>query len=356
MSGTCPPGWTTLGVPPFFIQCRINCPSDFTTQIVGERFQCAHKKNLTITVPVPEPVGPWDGPGLSSTRTQFDQAIQSARLRADPTQGRTCPYGWKTSRTDSQICYKECPTGYTFSDPGTGVKADGQVDPRPSCVFNRDPKLYIPAVYESVLSSLEEFDRLDREFNTTVELYNANNVGRWQRVQEAKDSLLAAESGRGADPEGYQKARVNYYTLLFGSLWNKDEQDRVLKNQVEPKANEYMQRISELVKRNSDLNDQYETVTRTSEKVLGAKDGVNYIVGAFTDQLDKLGAEATKQKREAADKEKVNLLWIDNLLNWAIILFLLAFIFLVGYYTYQSYAGGEPMKPPTITIGTKPTG
>lgn len=316
------------------------------------------KKDPQISVNVPRPVLWLFGGGQPAldARDRFEREIHAARWRADPTGGRTCPLGWKPSLRNPQLCFKDCPVGYTFSDPGTGVQENGQVDPRPSCVFNRDSKLYIPAIYESIHRRPQDFEVLDREFNATVESYNTNTVGRWQRIQDAKESLLSAESGRGTDPEGYQKARVNYYTLLFGDLWSKDEYERVLKTQVEPKANDYQQRITELLKRNSDLNDQYETVTQTGEKIVGAKEGVAYIVGAFTDQLDKIGSEATKQKREAADKEKINLLWFDNLLNWAIILFLIAFIFLVGYYTYQSYSSGEPPKLPTITIGTKPTG
>jgi predicted negative regulator of RcsB-dependent stress response len=70
--------------------------------------------------------------------------------------------------------------------------------------------------------------------------------------------------------------------------------------------------------------------------------------------LDKLNAETEQQKREAADRERVDLLWFDNIINWAIILLLIGFIFLVGYYAYESYNGGPP-EVPAITISTKPT-
>jgi hypothetical protein len=230
---------------------------------------------------------------------------------------------------------------------------NGQPDTRPSCVFKEDPKLYIPSEYVSLQSPPETFSAAAAKFRETVDAYNTTTVGRWRRIREAKAALVAAEDTRGTDPEGYQRARVNYYTLLQGDLWNKDETERILKTEVEPKANDYMQRITDLLNRNMDLNNHYEAVTQTSEKILSTKDGVGYITDVFSEQLDKLGAETTKEKREAAAKQRTSFLWFDGVLNWAIIILLVTFILVVAYYTYKSYGGSAASTKGVGTISAE---
>lgn len=283
---------------------------------------------------------------------QADERLAAAYPRPAP--ARTCPVGWFPSPDNAQQCYVECPSGYTFQKPGTGVRANGQVDPTPSCVFNTDSSLYVPASSANINASQAQFTQSRDNFNARINEYNQNVVGRKQRLAEAKEALLTAEGQRGTDPSGYQRARVNYYTLLQGSGWTTDEETRVIQSEVRPQIDQYLAQIQSLTSQISTQNDFSQTIKGSTEKILGSKDDFKYMANAFSEQLDKLKAETEKQKREAADRKKVSLIWFDNLLNWAIILFLVAFIALVGYYAYESYESGSTAGP-VITIGTKPT-
>jgi hypothetical protein len=221
-------------------------------------------------------------------------------------------------------------------------------------VFNTDPTLYITAASLNVNSSQAEFAGALNGFNARVSDYNQNVVGRKQRINAAKDSLLTAENQRATDPDGYQQARVNYYTLLQGSEWKSDEEERVLQTEINPQVDKYLNQINALAAQISSQGQLSDAVKGSADKILGSKSDFKFIASAFSTQLDKLNAETEQQKREAADRERVDLLWFDNIINWAIILLLIGFIFLVGYYAYESYNGGPP-EVPAITISTKPT-
>jgi hypothetical protein len=48
------------------------------------------------------------------------------------------------------------------------------------------------------------------------------------------------------DPEGYERARIAYYTLLRGQGWLAQEKSRVAKEEVEPVLSSYRQRFDSL--------------------------------------------------------------------------------------------------------------
>lgn len=49
------------------------------------------------------------------------------------------------------------------------------------------------------------------------------------------------------DPEGYERARIAYYTLLRGQGWLAQEKSRVAKEEVEPVLSSYKQRYNALL-------------------------------------------------------------------------------------------------------------
>ena len=79
-------------------------------------------------------------------------------------------------------------------------------------------------------------------------------------------ALNTAEQTRDTDPTGYEKAKVNYYTLKEGQGWLSEEKKRVAKAEIAPvltKLNaQYDSLKSELSKRKDDnpqeiLEDEY---------------------------------------------------------------------------------------------------
>ena len=228
-----------------------------------------------------------------------------------------------------------CPVGYTFKNPGTGVMANGQIDPNPSCVFDSDPKYYVITPNVNINSPEANFTDAKVTMDGRIATKNAE-IGRERLLENAKEVLFGAENGRDRNPDGYQQARVNYYTLLQGEGWLDTERERV-GNEVQREIDNYQERIRSLSSR-LDAQTQYSDIIRnTSDRVLEAKDDLQFMVDSFAEQLDKINVEKEKQMREAKERVVTSFEWIDTLLNWAIIIALVFAIGIVGYRVYQKY-------------------
>lgn len=246
-----------------------------------------------------------------------------------------CPSGWRTSAQNSQECFPSCPAGYTFKNPGTGITADGRVDPNPSCVFNGDNRFFVVVQNVNINSPQSDFDNEQRAFDGRIAAMNAQ-VGRERLIDNAKNSLLNAENERGANPDAYQQARVSYYTLLQGDTWNEQERQRV-ENEVRRDVAGYQTQINSLVNRINAQSMYSNIVQGTSDKVLQAKDDFDFMVNSFSTQLDKIYTESQKQTREAQNRIIQDISWIDTMLNWFIIAALVLAIGVVGFRLYQKY-------------------
>ena len=68
--------------------------------------------------------------------------------------------------------------------------------------------------------------------------------------QKKLDGLRAALNGKmltmATDPEGYQKARVAYYTELNGPGWLSDEKERIARDEIEPVVSKYRNQYESL--------------------------------------------------------------------------------------------------------------
>jgi hypothetical protein len=61
-----------------------------------------------------------------------------------------------------------------------------------------------------------------------------------------KTALELAEKTKTTDPEGYEKARVKYYTLLEGQGWLAKEKETIAKNELDPLIKGYTSKYQEL--------------------------------------------------------------------------------------------------------------
>ena len=213
--------------------------------------------------------------------------------------------------------------------------ANGQVDPNPSCVFDGNPRQYVIAPNVNINSPQLDFLNARATLLGNISAKDFE-IGREERLGALKEALLTAENGRTENPDGYQRARLNYYTLLHGWGWTKTEAERV-GNQVQQEIQTYQERIASLSKR-LDAQIQYSDIIRnTSDRVLQAKDDLQFMVDSFAEQLDKINVEKEKQVRESKERVLSSFEWIDTALNWAIIIVLVVAVGIVGYRVYQKY-------------------
>ncbi len=211
----------------------------------------------------------------------------------------------------------------------------GDVDPNPSCVASSSRRYYVVAPNVNINSPGSDFERVRREFDGKIAALNAK-MGRDGQIGNARLTLFEAEEGREENPDGYQQARVNYYTLLQGEGWLTTEEQR-MRAEVDREIQSYQERILSLSKR-LDAQSQYSDIIRnTSDRVLQAKDDLQFMVNSFQEQLEKINVQKEKQVREANERVLNSFEWIDTALNWAIIIVLLVAVGVVGYRVYQKY-------------------
>lgn len=72
---------------------------------------------------------------------------------------------------------------------------------------------------------------------------------RQKQLDGLKTALDTATTNKDSDPEGYEKARVAYYTLLEGNTWLATEKDSIAKQDIEPVLSQYSTQYNELKNR-----------------------------------------------------------------------------------------------------------
>jgi hypothetical protein len=66
-----------------------------------------------------------------------------------------------------------------------------------------------------------------------------------------KTTLDLKEQTKSQDPEGYEQARVAYYTALYGDGWLANEKNRIAQEEISPKITEYTNQYEQLKKQQS---------------------------------------------------------------------------------------------------------
>ena len=69
---------------------------------------------------------------------------------------------------------------------------------------------------------------------------------RQKQLDGLKIALDTATATKDSDPEGYETARVAYYTLLEGNTWLANEKDTIAKQEIEPVLTDYSNRYNDL--------------------------------------------------------------------------------------------------------------
>lgn len=71
-----------------------------------------------------------------------------------------------------------------------------------------------------------------------------------KKIAGLKTTLDQKAETRDSDPNGYEQARIAYYTAVNGPGWLQKEKDRIAKKEIEPSISAYVNRYNELTKQN----------------------------------------------------------------------------------------------------------
>lgn len=74
------------------------------------------------------------------------------------------------------------------------------------------------------------------------------NCHRQKLLSGLKMTLDEKEQTKNQDPDGYQQARIAYYTALNGDEWLVKEKERIAKDEISPKITQYTTQYDELKK------------------------------------------------------------------------------------------------------------
>lgn len=69
---------------------------------------------------------------------------------------------------------------------------------------------------------------------------------RQKQLGDLKYALDLAEKNKSTDPEGYEQARIKYYTLLEGQGWLAKEKEAIAKKELDPLITGYTSKYQEL--------------------------------------------------------------------------------------------------------------
>lgn len=188
-----------------------------------------------------------------------------------------------------------------------------------------------PSLYDSYLS---ERTRVQNEI-ATIE----RNFPKEQQLESAFKDLQTAENIRDTDPQGYQTARIRYYTLLKGETWRDTEKERLAKVEVEPLVSKYQTDIETSLSQIKDQSTTIDVVKGVKDKVLSIKDELQYSTSTFQKQLNLLKDAITMEYRKNQQKKETTISWLGLILNGLIVILLISAVVIVGrkYFSQSAY-------------------
>lgn len=253
-------------------------------------------------------------------------------------------------------CVMNCPTekGYERRNVNGGFQCVYKADPRHSTTMNTVSATVFTG---STLAELKrtnakaysEFEKerirfaneliiLDEKISKDVKLKNA-----FQRLQDA-------ENVRDKAPNAYQQARTNYYTLKEGDKWKERERERLMKAEVEPIVNKFVETKSNALRLFENQRKTVDVVNGLKDNVLSLKDEMKYAANTFQEQIDKVKDAINRERRGRVTETKVSIWdWMDFILNGAIVLSLLYVIYLL--FKKFAFRPAPPIAPAVIVRG-----
>ena len=200
-------------------------------------------------------------------------------------------------------CVMPCPTekGFERRSANGGFQCVYKADPQHSVALNT----VSAAVFAgNTLPDLQKADgnaysgfvkERDRFVNEIIVL--DGKIDKSVKLKDAFQRLQDAENVRDQAPTAYQQARSSYYTLLKGETWKEEERQRVLKAEVDPIANKFVEEKNTSIRQFENQRKTVDVVDGLKDKVLSLKDEVKYAADTFKSQLNKVQDAINRERR-----------------------------------------------------------
>ena len=113
------------------------------------------------------------------------------------------------------------------------------------------------------------------------------NCQRQKLLSGLKTTLDEKEQTKSQDPEGYQQARVAYFTALNGDEWLVKEKDRVAKDEISPKITEYTTQYDDLKKQQDSQKVFVNLMNSLQAQEAGDEEDLHYLKQQLQTEKDK---------------------------------------------------------------------
>ena len=112
------------------------------------------------------------------------------------------------------------------------------------------------------------------------------NIEKERRIQEAYTTFERAARTRDEDPEGYEQARFQYYSLKNGPDWANQEKKRISDKKMDPVLTAYRKQYQDLEKEHSLRRDFTNSIATIRDKQASMKSSLQKTFSFFNGILD----------------------------------------------------------------------
>ena len=117
-----------------------------------------------------------------------------------------------------------------------------------------------------------------------------SNCQRQKLLSGLKTNLDLKEQTRNQDPEGYEQARISYYTALYGDGWLITEKDRIARDEISPKITSYTNQYNDLKKEQSSQQVFVNLMNALQAEEVGNEEDLHYLKKQVQIEKDKADA------------------------------------------------------------------
>jgi hypothetical protein len=213
-------------------------------------------------------------------------------------------------------------------------------------IFNNQARPTLETLKAGSNPSYQEFADAKDDYDKNMPIL-LSQIDRDTQLTDAFRQLQTAENARDQSPQGYQEARVRYYTLLKGDSWINEESQRVAAAEAVPKVTQYTQIKDDLSRRLNQQKQTIDVVNAVKDKVLSMKDDFAYTTNTFSKQISELKNQINIEKKKSEQQKVEVFSWLDMVLNVVITILVLGLLVAV----IRKLIPRTPPKP-TVSVYT----
>lgn len=176
---------------------------------------------------------------------------------------------------------------------------------------------------------------------------------RQKTLDGLKLTLDQKEETQNTDPEGYEQARIAYYTALNGQGWLTEEENRIAKDEIEPIVSGYTTQFNS-------LNDKIKTnkvftnlASSLQAEQAGDEEDLHFLKKHFQKEKDHANVLNRLTEISNSPKNTSSANYLPILADLGIVLLALFVIFMIysKFSTIKEYVGLG--NQPTVLMGGK---